>query len=158
ESARERLLPILLGEDPAATIAELLAALRAGCPPVELASAVAYAAALRIARFHTSNEFTDWDTALHTFTFANAVHQGLRRSHSAALGRGPSEPAMSVSLDRFLNVPSAPLPRLDGASDGSAIARTLAELPAMLDRQQQVEGAATMAAQYLHAGGEPAAL
>ena len=31
---------------------------------------VAYAAALRIAQFHTSNEYGDWDTALHTFTFA----------------------------------------------------------------------------------------
>ena len=45
-----------------------------------IAQTVAYAAALRIARFHTSNEFGDWDTALHTFTFANAVHQGMRRA------------------------------------------------------------------------------
>jgi hypothetical protein len=44
----------------------------------ELAQAVAYAAALRIARFPTTNEFGDWDTALRTFTFANVVHQGLR--------------------------------------------------------------------------------
>jgi hypothetical protein len=35
---------------------------------------------VRIARFHTINEFGDWDTALHSFTFANTVHQGLRRS------------------------------------------------------------------------------
>jgi hypothetical protein len=34
---------------------------------------VAYAAALRMP-IHTSNEFGDWDTALHTLT-ANAVHQ-----------------------------------------------------------------------------------
>ena len=36
-------------------------------------------------RFPTSNEFGDWDTALHTFTFANAVEQGLRRSPSREL-------------------------------------------------------------------------
>ena len=60
----------------------LLAALRAGATEVELASAVSFAAATRIARFPTSNEFGDWDTALHTFTFANAVEQGLRRSPS----------------------------------------------------------------------------
>ena len=69
--------------------------------------AVAYAAALRIARFHTSNEFGDWDTALHTFTFANAIHQGLRRAPSPELLRGVFDAAMSVYLDRFLNVPAA---------------------------------------------------
>ena len=64
------------------------AAVRAGAGAVELASAVSFAAAPRIARFPTSNEFGDWDTALHTFTFANAVEQGLRRSPSPALLRG----------------------------------------------------------------------
>ena len=92
----------------------LLAALRSGASEVELASAVAYAAALRIARFHTSNEFGDWDTALHTFTFANAVDQGLRRLAGYAapdgyllLLRGVFDAAMSVYLDRFLNIPAA---------------------------------------------------
>jgi len=154
-SARERLTPLLLGEEPAATVGELLAVLGEGCPPAEAAGAVAYAAAMRIARFHTSNEFTDWDTALHTFTFANAVHQGLRRSDSAALVRGVFDAAMSIYLDRFLNVPAAPLPQPGAAADGR---NALAELPALLDRQQQVEPAAELVAQYLFAGGDPAAL
>ena len=34
------------------------------------------------------NDIGDWDTALHTFTFASAVHQGLRRAPSAELVRG----------------------------------------------------------------------
>jgi len=155
-SARERLVPLLLGEDPAATVTALLAVLVEGCPPAEVAEAVAYAAALRIARFHTSNEFTDWDTALHTFTFANAVHQGLRRSGSAGLVRGIFDAAMSIYLDRFLNVPAAALPRPNhsAAADGNL----LAELPALLDRQQQVEPAADRVAQYLFAGGDSAAL
>src|SRR5690606_26482595 len=51
------LLPVLLGDDPAASVAALLDALRSGCAPETLAGVVAYAAALRIARFHTSNEF-----------------------------------------------------------------------------------------------------
>ena len=55
---------------------------------MDLAGTVAYAAALRIARFHTANEFGDWDTALHTFSFANAVHHGLRRAPSVELARG----------------------------------------------------------------------
>ena len=75
-----------------------------------------YAAALRIAQFHTSNEFGDWDTALHTFTFANAIHQGLRRAPSAELLRGVFDAAMSVYLDRFLNIPAARLPQPDGRS------------------------------------------
>jgi hypothetical protein len=104
------LAPALLSDDPQASIDALLEALRLGCPPVELAGCVAYAAALRIARFHTSNEFGDWDTALHTFTFANAVHQGLRRSETPELLRGVFDAAMSVYLDRFLNVPAARLP------------------------------------------------
>jgi nitrite reductase/ring-hydroxylating ferredoxin subunit len=155
-SAREKLTAVLMGEEPGAAVAALLAVLREGCEPAEVAGAVAYAAALRIARFHTSNEFSDWDTALHTFTFANAVHQGLRRSPSAGLVRGIFDAAMSVYLDRFLNVPAAPLPRPDGRA---ADARNrLSELPALLDRQQQVEPAADLVAQYLFAGGESAAL
>lgn len=82
----------------------------------ELAERVAYAAALRIAQFNTRNEFTDWDAALHTFTFANAVHQCLRRistsmSHeSHELTRGIFDAAMRVYLNRFLNIPPAPIP------------------------------------------------
>src|SRR6185503_8176278 len=97
------------------SVAGLLGALRDGCTPEELAALVAYAAALRIARFHTSNEFGDWDTALHTFTFANAVHQGLRRVQSTELVCGIFDAAMSVYLDRFLNIPPARLPETNGA-------------------------------------------
>ena len=100
-------LETLLGDDPQATIDALLAALEGGHAAEAIAQTVAYAAALRIARFHTSNEFGDWDTALHTFTFANAVHQGLRRAPSLELLRGVFDAAMSIYLDRFLNMPAA---------------------------------------------------
>src|SRR2546421_1133136 len=79
---RDELVQVVLGEDPQAIADALLAALREGATAEQLAGAVTYAAALRIARFPTSNEFGDWDTALHTFTFANAVQQGLRRAPS----------------------------------------------------------------------------
>ncbi|MGH3086768.1 MAG: Rieske (2Fe-2S) protein, partial [Rubrobacteraceae bacterium] len=59
---RAELSPILLGEDPREIADVLLGALREGVSMVELAGAVSYAAALRIARFPTSNEFGDWDT------------------------------------------------------------------------------------------------
>jgi hypothetical protein len=133
----------------------LLDALRRGASEVQLASAVSLAAATRIARFPTSNEFGDWDTALHTFTFANAVEQGLRRSPSPDLLRGVLDAAASVHLDRFLNVPATRLPTPDSGADPAAL---LDELPRLLDRQQQVDEAAQLAASYLGAGGEPAGL
>jgi nitrite reductase/ring-hydroxylating ferredoxin subunit len=148
----EELAPVLLGEDPEAIADALLEALRKGATEEELAGAVAYAAALRIARFPTSNEFGDWDTALHTFTFANAVHQGLKRTPSPELLRGVFDAAMSVHLDRFLNVPPARLPKPDDPE--AAPEELLAELPALLDERQRVDVAGEMVARYLHGGGD----
>ena len=88
------LTDLLLGDEPRAIAAALLDALRAGAAPEDVAAEVTYAAALRIARFPVSNEFSDWDTALHTFTFANAVEQGLHRTGSAELVRGVFDAAM----------------------------------------------------------------
>ena len=123
--------------------AALLEALRDGATEVEVASAVSFAAATRIARFPTSNEFGDWDTALHTFTFANAVEQGLRRCASVDLLRGVFDAAASVYLDRFLNVPATRLPAAGAAVDLAAL---LEELPRLLDRRQQVDEAGQLAA------------
>ena len=156
-SGRDATLEMLLGDDPQAIADVLLAALQEGSSEVELAAVVAYAAALRIARFHTSNEFGDWDTALHSFTFANAVHQGLRRAPSPELLRGVFDAAMSVYLNRFLNRPAAPLPEpAPGArvSPGSL----LEKLPALLDHQQQVNEAGELVAGYLGSDGDPARL
>jgi hypothetical protein len=60
--------------------------------------------------FHVSNEFGDWDTIHHTFTYTNAVDQAMRRAPSRELARGIFDGAMSVYLERFLNVPKQPLP------------------------------------------------
>ena len=154
-TGREAVVESVLGEDPAASIEALLTALRDGASEVELASAVSFAAAIRIARFPTSNEFGDWDTALHTFTFANAVEQGLRRSSSPELLRGVFDAAMSIHLDRFLNVPPAKLPTPDLGADPDKL---LQELPRLLDRQQQVAAAAQLVVSFLGAGGDPTRL
>jgi nitrite reductase/ring-hydroxylating ferredoxin subunit len=150
---RAELVNTLLGEDPQAIADGLLDALREGCTEEQLARIVTYAAALRIARFHTSNEFGDWDTALHTFTFANAIHQGLRRVNSPDLLRGVFDAAMSVYLDRFLNVPPARLPQPNGMVQNPET--LLTELAALLNRQQQVNEAGELAARYLYSGGDP---
>jgi nitrite reductase/ring-hydroxylating ferredoxin subunit len=150
---RDDLVAVLLGDDPQAIVDALLQALRDGCTQKALAGIVAYAAARRIAQFHTSNEFGDWDTALHTFTFANAVHQGLRRSPSSELIRGVFDAAMSVYLDRFLNIPATPLPEPEQPSEKpDAI---LDELTTLLDSQQQVNEAGERVALYLFSGGDP---
>ena len=127
---RAELVETILSGEAAEILEALLAALRAGASAIELASAVTFAAAMRIARFPTTNEFGDWDTALHTFTFANAVEQGLRRSPSPELVRGVLDAAMSVHLDRFLNVPATRLPTPDPNADPEAL---LEELPRLLE-------------------------
>jgi hypothetical protein len=152
---RAELVETILGGEAAPMLDALLDALRGGATEVQLASAVSFAAATRIARFPTTNEFGDWDTALHTFTFANAVEQGLRRSPSPELLRGALDAAASVHLDRFLNVPATRLPTPDTGADPAAL---LAELPRLLDRQQQVDEAGQLAASYLGTGGDPARL
>ncbi|MBX2997877.1 MAG: Rieske (2Fe-2S) protein [Caldilineaceae bacterium] len=160
---RATLTPILLGDDPQRIADALLAALGDGASPVDLAGVVAYAAALRIARFHTSNEFGDWDTALHTFTFANAVHAGLGRLEGLDLSagdyplllRGVFDGAMSIYLDRFLNIPAARLP------EAGANGHTPSALPALnplLDQQQQVNPAGQAVAGYLFHGGDASAI
>ena len=154
-NGRTELVSVLLDAGPADALAALLAALRAGASEVEVASAVSFAAATRIARFPVTNEFGDWDTALHTFTFANAVEQGLRRSPSPPLVRAVLDAAMSVHLDRFLNVPAVRPVAPQAAVDPPAL---LAELPLLLDRRQQVDEAAALVASYLGAGGDPARL
>jgi nitrite reductase/ring-hydroxylating ferredoxin subunit len=147
----DMLVPVLLGDDPHAIAEALTDEVISGTSPEDLAGVVAYAAALRIAQFHTSNEFGDWDTALHTFTFANAVQLALHRAGSVELLRGVFDAAMSVYLDRFLNVPATPLPEYDGArKDPAALLR---ELPTLLDRQQQVDEAGAIVGQYFAGGG-----
>ena len=90
---------------------------------------------------------------LHSFTFANAVESGLRRVPSPLLLRGVFDAAMTVYLNRFLNVPPARLPE-----PGAAIAQPeeiLEQLPELLDRQQQVDQAGKLVARYLYSGGDP---
>ena len=76
---RNKVIATLLGDNPQLIVSVLLDAFRLGMSGEEIAGTVAYSAALRIAQFNLRNEFTDWDAALHTFTFANAVHQSLKR-------------------------------------------------------------------------------
>ena len=131
----------------------LLAALQEGVAAEHLAGAVVHAASLRIAQFQTTNEFGDWDTAHHTFTFSNAIHQALRRASSVELLRGVFDAAMSVYLDRFLNVPPARLPDPNDVAEHPE--ELLHEIPGLLNRQHQVDEAGRIAGRYLYSNGNP---
>ncbi len=106
----------VLGEEPQAILAALLAALREGATPADVARAVAFAAALRIAHFATSNDHSDWESAHHTFSYANAAFGLIERAtggNTKSVSR-PSAPA------REPGPRARPSPPLD---PGSRVAR-----------------------------------
>jgi nitrite reductase/ring-hydroxylating ferredoxin subunit len=140
----------ILSEDPAEVVAAIDDAVVAGATPEELGRAVAYAAALRITRFHIQNDHGDWDEVHHAFTSANALHQAILRSPTPALLRGLYHNALRIYLDRFLNVPAARLPSATGPSD-------LADLQACWDQEGRVDEAGAIVYRHLMSGGDPAA-
>ena len=157
----------LLGDDPVTIIDALKAAIRAGAGPSDLGRSLAYGAALRVARFGNANEHTDWETAHHTFTYANAVHQMLKRigtahtdGHVTAV-RAVLHGAMALYLTRYLNVPPARIPGEDGEQLDDLPADVEAIRVALLgafDRQRQVDLAARLVARHLKLGHSPQAL
>src|SRR4051794_9617168 len=159
----------LLGDDPKAILEALKAAVQAGASPADLGRSLAYAAALRVARFGTANEHADWETALPVFTYANAIHQALKRigaddaeqNGGIEATRGVLHGAMAVYLARYLNVPPARLPGEDGDRLDD-LPKDVEEIRAALlgafDRQRQVDSAGRLAARHLTLGHPPNAL
>ena len=148
----DALVGVILEDDPVATIEALKDAVREGATAEQLGGAVAYAAFLRMARFHTSNEFGDWDTVHNTLTAANALHQALKRAPSIELTRAVFDVAMSIYLDRFLNMPAQRLPEPNGARPGEDLGESI--LKAM-DSQQQVEQSAGLVSDYVSGSPDP---
>jgi nitrite reductase/ring-hydroxylating ferredoxin subunit len=144
---RAGLVDALLRDDPVVSVDALKMALAQGASFEQLASSVTMAAVRRIARFRTSNEFGDWITVLHTFTYANAVHQAMRRAPSVELLRGVFDAALSVYMDRFLNMPPAPIPQV-AAGDVPPPSVFLETL----NTQQQVNEAAQYVTGWLASG------
>ncbi|MBW7461553.1 Rieske (2Fe-2S) protein, partial [Paenibacillus sepulcri] len=107
----EILVAALLGDQPLHTINMMLQFIKEGKDPLHLAQLVELAAAERIVRFHTQNDFGDWIAVLHTFTHAHAVYEMISRSRQPLLLRAVFYGAISVYLDRFLNVPAAARPK-----------------------------------------------
>src|SRR5271165_6113781 len=155
----------LLGDDPVGIVEAIRAAVRDGAAPEDLGRSLAYGAALRMARFGNANEHTDWETAHHVFTYANALCQMLGRIGIAtidlAAARAVLHGAMALYLTRYLNVPPARIPgdggeRLDDLpTDEEAIRIALLDA---FDRQRQVDRTARLVARYLELGHSPQAL
>lgn len=145
---------VLLGDDPVKIVAFLKEALRTGVPVLALSKIVTHAAAMRICRFSTSNEFVDWDTVLHTFSYCNAIHQALKRIQTPEVVRGLFHGALSVYLDRFLNVPPAPLPgeRGDLEREPADAGELCQSLLSIFDRMGAVNDAGRLTARYLSLG------
>ena len=157
----------LLGDDPNAIVDAIRTAIRRGAAPADLGRSLAYAAALRVARFGAANEHGDWETAHHVFTYSNGLHRMLERIGSSAADgdvfavRGVLHGAMALYLTRYLNVPPARIPgeggeRLDDLpADEEAIRTALLDA---FDRQRQVDLAARLVARHLTLGHSPQAL
>ncbi|SDR40290.1 Rieske 2Fe-2S domain-containing protein [Natronobacterium texcoconense] len=147
----------LLGDDPEAIVDALADAVREGATTEDLAAEVAAAATTRVAQFGTGNEFGDWNTVHHTFTYANAVHVSTRRTDAIELYRGVFDAALSVYLDRFLNTPPAPMPEPgdDTGREPDAIREDLLET---FDAEGGVNEAARLVGEFFDCGGDPAAL
>jgi nitrite reductase/ring-hydroxylating ferredoxin subunit len=159
------LAELLLGDDALAIVAALKAAIEGGASLTDLGRSLAYAAALRVARFGNANEHSDWETAHHVFTYTNAVHRMLERigtanqdgDHPEAM-RAILHGAMALYLARYLNVPPSRIPgdgddRLnDLPADSEALCVALLDA---FDRQRQVDRAARLVARYLILGYSP---
>ena len=152
----EGLAAVMLGDDPAAIIEGIKVAITGGATAEDLGSTLVYAAFLRMAHFHTSNEFRDWDTVHNTLTAANAVHLALRRAPSIELLRAVFDVAISIYLDRFLNMPPQRIPNTgNGAIDAGSL---LSQLLERADVRQQVDEVAEIVSQYLTGDGQPGPL
>jgi nitrite reductase/ring-hydroxylating ferredoxin subunit len=145
----------ILGDDPGEIVASLDKSAEEGASAEELARAVAYAAALRLTRFHTQNDHGDWDVVHHGFTTANAVHQMVSRNPTPELVRGIYQGAMKVFLDRFLNVPAA---RLPGARAQGTERPDLAQLHDCFNQEGMVDEAGAIVYGWLRAGGGTASV
>jgi nitrite reductase/ring-hydroxylating ferredoxin subunit len=152
----EGFVDTLLGDDPEAIADALREAVREGATAVQLTDAVARAATLRVARFGTSNEFRDWNTVHHTFSYANAAHELARRTDAVEAYRPAVDGAMSVYLDRFLNQPPAPIPEpADTCREPRAVR---ADLLDTFDEQGRVDEAGRLVAEHFGVGGDWRAL
>lgn len=150
----DALVETLLADAPLETIEVLKSAIQEGATLTELTQTLAYAAALRIAQFHTKNEFGDWIAVLHTYTYCNALHQCAKRASSVEIIRGIFHGAMAIYFDRWFNMPAARLPQYRRETETLPTdAEALLEgFVMLLDTQAQADKAGMYVYRYLSLG------
>lgn len=153
-SGSDSLVKTLLDDAPLETIEALKYAIQDGATLTEMTQTLTYAAALRIAQFHTKNEFGDWIAVLHTYTYCNALHQCAKRAPSVEIIRGIFHGAIAIYFDRWFNMPAARLPsqRRETETLPTDADVLLDEFVKLLDTQAQVDRAGMYIYRYLSVG------
>jgi nitrite reductase/ring-hydroxylating ferredoxin subunit len=101
---------VLVAAEPEDGMAFLADKLNQGYGLVAVAEGLAAGSVLRMHRFHTRNEFFDWDTLHHLLTHANGFLKLARRFPSVELSRNAFQCYGYLYLCRFLNLPHARMP------------------------------------------------
>jgi nitrite reductase/ring-hydroxylating ferredoxin subunit len=139
-------------------LAEIETKLREGVSPGDLCRAMTYAGAIRTARFHLKNE-GDWHDVANIYSYAHALYRAFQLAPSKELLRGIFHGAVFMTYLRWLNMPSARLPR-----PGQGLNESFDSPAAMLDRLkefadfQKVYEAELLVNQYLEEGHDVAKL
>ena len=123
----------------------------AGATDEELGRALAYAAALRIVRFHTRNDHADWDTVHHSFTAAERVAPGACGATPLPSCGAPRCTPRCASI----STASSTCPR---RGCRTATIGSIDGLNRCFDAQGMVDEAANEAYGFLQAGGARAEL
>lgn len=142
----------MLGDEFPPIVAEVEKQLRAGVKPADLCRAMAYAGAVRTARFHLKNE-GDWHDVANIYSYAHALYRAFQLAPSKELLRGLFHGVVFLTYLRWLNMPAARLPRpgqrLD--EDFSSDEALLTQLQEYADFQKVFE-AEVLVNQYLEEG------
>ncbi len=106
----------LLGDDFGDVVRAVEEKLRQGVSPTDLCRAMTYAGAIRTVRFHLKNE-GDWHDVANLYSYAHALYCAFKIAPSKELLRGIFHGAVFTTLIRWLNMPSARVPKPEDGLD-----------------------------------------
>ena len=142
----------LLGDDFVPVVAEIETKLREGVEPTDVCRAMTYASAIRTARFHLKNE-GDWHDVANIYSYSHGLYRAFQYAPSKELLRGIFHGAVFLCYLRWLNMPSARIPK-----HGQRLDETFNTPKQMLNRLQEfadfqkVYEAEILVSQYLEEG------
>ena len=145
---------VLLGDDFEPIVQQVEEELRAGVSPLAICRAMTYAGAVRTVRFHLKNE-GDWHDVANIYSYAHGLYRTFQLAPSAELLRGLFHGAVFCTYLRWLNMPSARVPRegqrLPGEETFDSPEQMLTRLQEFADFQKVAE-AEILVNQYLEEG------